>query len=70
MIQMNGGWSTSDVVQIVAKTNMNLRQLFGLCEHVWETIGVADRVDEFGDVIGENFKLKCKKCGNIKKVRA
>ena len=40
-----------------------------LCFHRWEIESWCNRVDEQNQKIGNNYDLRCKKCGNMKKVR-
>lgn len=43
----------------------NLRQLLGLCEHQWVTIGKYEMMDCDGDIRAYKYHLRCEKCGDI-----
>lgn len=53
---------------------MNLKQLFGICEHKWDIFSKIPvyTVNRYGEQLGTlaekyEYVLKCKKCGDIKK---
>ena len=45
----------------------NLKQLLGICEHIWEEIGQIDVYNGGERPVATKYILQCKKCGKIKK---
>lgn len=50
---------------------MNLKQLFGFCEHKWKIISERDHVVTYRNGCkgkeGTLFALQCEKCGDMKR---
>ncbi len=43
----------------------NLKQLLGICEHIWNILEKVSLVDEFNDCVGTKYILQCEKCRKI-----